>query len=154
MFATNFKGLKPGFSQNAEYVYFTIIERLSVHTFCILTSLFVVFRWSAVMCAYQAGDSLLKLGYVCGVGGVAQTWEEPLANPPSARHGTFAEQEPPTLKACNREQTQQWDLPCTGLSISVDKYSCSCCGFSAEKEQRPALKEILQRLTGQCATWK
>lgn len=36
----------------------------------------------------------------------ARTWEEPPVNPPSARHGTFAEQGPPTLKACSREQTQ------------------------------------------------
>lgn len=57
------------------------------------------------MCRAQAGESLLTKGGGGG-GGDAGTWE-PLANPPSARHGTFAEQGPPTLKACNRQQTQQ-----------------------------------------------
>lgn len=51
----------------------------------------------------------------------ARTWEEPPVNPPSARHGTFAEQGPPTLKACSREQTQHRDLPCTGLTILGDR---------------------------------
>lgn len=71
------------------------------------------------MCGSQAGESLLKRG------GNARTWE-PLANPPSARHGTFAEQGPPTLKACSREQTQQRDLPCAGLTILGDKCTARC----------------------------
>lgn len=63
--------------------------------------------------------------------GNARTWE-PLANPPSARHGTFAEQGPPTLKACNREQTQQRDHHCTGLTILADE--STSLPLSAEEE--------------------
>lgn len=59
-----------------------------------------LFRGPAVMCRPQTGDILLR-----GEGHAGT--REPLANPPSARHGTFAEEGPPTLKACNREQTQQ-----------------------------------------------
>lgn len=33
------------------------------------------------MCAYQAGDSLLKLGYVCGVGGLHRREKNPLQTP-------------------------------------------------------------------------
>lgn len=51
------------------------------------------------------------------VGGSQQGRENPLQTPPSARHGTFAEEGPPTLKACGREQTQHRDHACSGLTI-------------------------------------
>lgn len=73
----------------------------------ILTACCLFYGSAAVMCWGKPEEE----------GVSAWTWE-PLANPPPARHGTFAEQGPPTLKACSWEQTQQCDLPSTGRSIS------------------------------------
>lgn len=73
-------------------------------------------------CCYSGGISCHVRVQAAGIAcRSARTWEEPPVNPPSARHGTFAEQGPPTLKACSREQTQHRDLPCTGLTILGDR---------------------------------
>lgn len=69
----------------------------------------------------------------------ARTWEEPPVNPPSARHGTFAEQGPPTLKACSREQTQHRDLPCTGLTILGDRRAARRGGATQTHTKRAHL---------------
>lgn len=86
-----------------------------------------------------------KLGKACwrrgrrGEGGNAGTWE-PLANPPSARHGTFAEQGPPTLKACNRRQTQQRDRPCSGRTVFGDESAGIRGGGAADGANKEAEK--------------
>lgn len=72
-------------------------------------------------------------------GGDAGTWE-PLANPPSARHGTFTEQGPPTLKACNRQQTQQRDRPCSGRTIFGDESAVVRGGGAANGANKEAVK--------------
>lgn len=63
------------------------------------TSLLLLFGGGGISCHVRVQAA----GIACRS---ARTWEEPPVNPPSARHGTFAEQGPPTLKACSREQTQ------------------------------------------------
>lgn len=95
--------------------------------------LLLLFRGSAVMCRVQAGESLLKRGN-------ARTWEPPV-NPPFARHGTFAEQGPPTLKACNREQTQQRSCLHRTHHLGWPAHLSHRYGGSAEEETHGTVSE-------------
>lgn len=121
-------------------IYIQIQAFLRLRGICAPSRLCVVYYGSAVMCRARAGESLLtKGGGGGGGGGDAGTWE-PLANPPSARHGTFTEQGPPTLKACNRQQTQQRDRPCSGRTIFGDESAVVRGGGAANGANKEAVK--------------
>lgn len=104
---------------------------------CILTSLCCLFV-DQLSCA---GPKLGKACWLGGAGGGGGCRDvRPLANPPSARHGTFAEQGPPTWKACNRQQTQQRDRPCSGRTIFGDENTAGRCSGAADGAHKAAVK--------------